>query len=155
MVAFVRVRAFRSQKIHTLKIERLFDRRGTLMRLSGEFWSGEGRDRAWRTTSRFGFAGVGSRGCRRFFAFSTGARRRVSQCFAARLISGNGCSGTRGGQKHPPIRATGERLSGGRGWRADMERCRRLLQVVTSINEASLLATAKSGDTPVLDTLYT
>jgi hypothetical protein len=28
------------------------------------------------------------------------------------------------------------------------------LQVVTSINEASLLATAKSGETPALDTLY-
>jgi hypothetical protein len=29
------------------------------------------------------------------------------------------------------------------------------LKVVTSINEASLLATAKSGETAALDTLYT
>ena len=29
------------------------------------------------------------------------------------------------------------------------------LQVVTSINEASLLATAKSGETVAFDTLYT
>jgi len=31
----------------------------------------------------------------------------------------------------------------------------RPLQVVTSINEASLLATAKSGETAALDTMYT
>jgi hypothetical protein len=31
----------------------------------------------------------------------------------------------------------------------------RPLQVVTSINEASLVATAKSGETAALDTLYT
>jgi hypothetical protein len=89
------------------------------------------------------------------FAFSTRARRRVSQCCAARLISGNGCSGNEG----RPKAATHERNRGKAGWRKKMEsrygEVPSPLQVVTSINEASLLATAKAEKTPALDTLST
>src|SRR5580692_3625194 len=87
------------------------------------------------------------------FAFSTRARQRGSQCCAARLISGNGCSGNEGRPKAPHKRNKGKA-----GWRKKMEsRYGELpspLQVVTSINEASLLAIAKSGETAALDTLY-
>src|SRR5579864_6637883 len=38
------------------------------------------------------------------FAFSTLARPRVSQCCAAHLISGNGCSGNEGRPKTPSHR---------------------------------------------------
>src|SRR6266478_6422046 len=46
------------------------------------------------------------------FAFSTRARQRGSQCCAARLISGNGCSGNEGRAKAPHKR-TREKLVGG------------------------------------------
>src|SRR5580692_3717689 len=88
------------------------------------------------------------------FAFSTSARRRVSQCCAARLISGSGCSGNEGRPKAP----TRKRNKGNAGWRKKMgSRYGEVpspLQAVTSTNEASLLATAKSGETAALDTLY-
>src|SRR5258708_24705495 len=78
------------------------------------------------------------------FAFSTRARQRGSQCCAARLISGNGCSGNEGRPKAPHKRNKGKA-----GWRKKMEdrngEVPSPLQVVTSINEASLLAAAKSG----------
>src|SRR5271169_774827 len=87
------------------------------------------------------------------FAFSTRARRRESQCCAARLISGNGCSGNEGRPRAPHKRNKGKA-----GWRKKMEsrngEVPSHLQVVTSINEASLLATAKSGEAAALDTLY-
>src|ERR1700682_2559682 len=88
------------------------------------------------------------------FAFSTRVRRRGSQCCTARLISGNGCSGNEVGQKHPHISVTSDRLA----WKMNMGRTYTAvpsaLQVVTSMNEASLLAAAKNGETAVLDTLY-
>src|SRR3984893_16975812 len=87
------------------------------------------------------------------FAFSTRVRRTGSQSCAARLISGNGCSGNEGRPKAPH-----ERKKGKAGWRKKMEsrngEVPSPLQVVTSINEASLLATAKSGEAAALDTLY-
>ena len=88
------------------------------------------------------------------FAFSTRARRRGSQCCAARLISGNGCSGNEGRPKAP----THKRNKGKADWRKKMDskygEVPSPLQVVTSINEASLVATAKSGETAALDTLH-
>src|SRR5580700_4956905 len=51
------------------------------------------------------------------FAFSTRARRRGSQCCAARLISGNGCSGKEGRPKAPDHK----RNKGKAGWRKKME----------------------------------
>src|SRR6266478_2363298 len=42
------------------------------------------------------------------FAFSTRARPRVSQCCAAHLISGNGCSGNEGRPKTPSHKRTRE-----------------------------------------------
>jgi hypothetical protein len=60
--------------------------------------------------------------------------------------------GTKVGQKHPSISITAKGW-----WKKKMEsRYGALpssLQVVTSINEASLLATAHSGETAALDTL--
>src|SRR5580704_18361112 len=49
-------------------------------------------------------------------AFSTRARQRGSQCCAARLISGNGCSGNEGRAKGPHKRNKGKA-----GWRKKME----------------------------------
>src|SRR5580700_10091909 len=90
----------------------------------------------------------------KLFAFSTRARRRGSQCCTARLISGSGCSGNEGRLKAP----TRKRNKGNAGWRKKMgSRYGEVpspLQAVTSTNEASLLATAKSGETAALDTLY-
>ena len=87
-------------------------------------------------------------------AFSTRARRRGSQCCAARLISGSGCSGNEGRPKAP----TRKRNKGNAGWRKKMEsrygEVPSPLQAVTSTNEASLLAIARSGETAALDTLY-
>src|SRR5580693_6913134 len=54
------------------------------------------------------------------FAFSTRARRGVSQCCAARLISGNGCSGNEGRPKAPSHRRTKGKAGGGRRWKAGM-----------------------------------
>ena len=45
------------------------------------------------------------------FAFSTRARQRGSQCCAARLISGNGCSGNEGRAKAPHKRRREKRSS--------------------------------------------
>src|ERR1700693_4166839 len=88
------------------------------------------------------------------FAFSTRVRRRASQCCTARLISGNGWSGNEAGQKHPPKSVTRDRLA----WRMKVGSTYRVvpsaLQVVTSMNEAGLLAAAKNGETAALDTLY-
>src|SRR6267378_3194127 len=88
------------------------------------------------------------------FAFSTRVRRRESQCCTVRLISGSGGSGNEVGQKHPHISAASDRLA----WKMKMGSTYRAvpsaLQVVTSMNEASLLAAAKSGETAALDTLY-
>src|SRR5260370_36433611 len=98
------------------------------------------------------------------FAFSTRVRRRASQCYTARLISGNGCPGNEVGQKHAPINVRRNRLL----WRMKMASTYRTvkasapgglaalsaLQEVTGTKEASLLATAKSGETAALDTLY-
>ena len=61
----------------------------------------------------------------------------------------------RGSAKSTRISVTRERLVGGRRWKAGMQSLRSPLQVVTSINEASLRQTAKSGETAALDTLYT
>jgi len=85
--------------------------------------------------------------------FSTRARQRGSQCCAARLISGHGCPGNEGRAKAPHKRNKGKA-----GWRKKMEsrnvEAPSSLQVVTSINEATLLATAKSGEAAAVDTLY-
>ena len=96
----------------TLKIERLSDKRGTPIRLSGEFRSEHldqvkaeierGGPRADLDLQELDLVDVES------VRFLNGARRRVSQCCAARLISGNGCSGSEGLSKHRPISATGE-----------------------------------------------
>src|SRR6202040_3611896 len=51
------------------------------------------------------------------FAFSTRARQRGSQCSAARLISGNGCSGNEDRPKAP----THKRNKGKAGWSKKME----------------------------------
>src|SRR5260370_41786061 len=51
------------------------------------------------------------------FAFSTRARPKVSQCCAARLRSGNGCSGNEG----RPKATTHKRNKGKAGWREKME----------------------------------
>jgi hypothetical protein len=89
----------------------------------------------------------------KLFAFSTRARRRGSQCCAARLISGNGCSGNEGRPKAP----THKRNKGKAAWWKKMEtrygEVPSPLPVVTSINEAAFLTTAKSGETAALDTL--
>jgi hypothetical protein len=45
------------------------------------------------------------------FAFSTRARPRVSQCCAAHLISGNGCSGNEGRPKTPSHKRNRGRLA--------------------------------------------
>jgi len=104
----------------TLKIERLSDKRGTPIRLSGEFRSEHldqvkaeierGGPRADLDLQELDLVDVES------VRFLNGARRRVSQCCAARLISGSGC------EKHRPISATGEWPVGGRRWKAGMER---------------------------------
>src|ERR1700731_4916212 len=87
------------------------------------------------------------------FAFSTRARRRGFQCCAARLISGNGCSVNEGRPKAPHRRNKGKA-----GWRKKMEskngEVPSPLKAVTTINEDSLLATAKSGEAAAVDTLY-
>src|SRR6202041_1360127 len=89
------------------------------------------------------------------FAFSTRARWRVSQWCAARLISGNGCSANEGRPKAP----THKRNKGKGGWQEEdgkqVWRGAGAFKSGKSINEASLLATAKSGETAALDTLYT
>src|SRR4029077_13736992 len=86
-------------------------------------------------------------------ASSTRARRRESQCCAARLISGNGCSGNEGRPKAPHKRNEGKAR-----WRTKMESKNGEVpspqQAVTGINEASLLATAKSGEAAAVDTPY-
>src|SRR6266852_5836096 len=100
----------------------------------------------------------------RVFAFLTRVRRRGSQCCTARLISGSGCSGSEVGQKHGPINVRRNRLL----WRMTMGSTYRAVEVsapgvlaapsalqeVMGTNEASLLATARSGETAALDTLY-
>src|SRR5580700_2254385 len=65
------------------------------------------------------------------FAFSTLARPRVSQCCAAHLISGNGCSGNEGRPKTPSHKRNRGRLAGGRRWKVGIERCRRLHTLYT------------------------
>src|SRR4029077_17777206 len=65
------------------------------------------------------------------FAFSTRARPRVSQCCAAHLISGNGCSGNEGRPKTPSHKRNRGRLAGGRRWKVGIERCRRLRTLYT------------------------
>src|SRR5258708_17765743 len=87
------------------------------------------------------------------FAFSTRARQRGSQCCAARLISGNGCSGNEGRAKAPHKR-TREKLVGGMKMEIRNGEVPSPLQVVTNVNEATLLATARSGEAAALDTLY-
>src|SRR5260370_36056945 len=98
------------------------------------------------------------------FAFSMRVRERGSQCCTVPLISGSGCSGNEVGQKHGPINVRKNRLL----WRMKMASTSRAvnasapgglaavsaLQEVTGTKEASLLATAKSGETAALDTLY-
>jgi RNA polymerase sigma-70 factor (ECF subfamily) len=85
------------------------------------------------------------------FAFSTRARRRGFQCCAARLISGNGWFGNESRPKAPVDKHNGEGLV-----EEKMESRYGAVpsppQMVTSINEASLLATANSGETAALDT---
>jgi hypothetical protein len=105
----------------TLKIERLSDKRGTPTRLSGEFRS-EHLDQVKAEIERGGpredlhlqeldLVDVES------VRFLNGARWRVSPCFAARLISGNGCSGSEGLSKAP----THKRNRGMAGWTKKME----------------------------------
>src|SRR5467141_1599220 len=98
------------------------------------------------------------------FAFSMRVRRMASQCCTVRLISGNGCPGSEVGQKHGPINVRRKRLL----WRMKMASTYRTVEAstpgglaapsalhdVTGTNEASLLATARSGETAALDTLY-
>src|SRR5260370_33294498 len=98
------------------------------------------------------------------FAFSILVRRMDSQCCTVRLISGSGWPGNEAGQKHGPINVRRNRLL----WRMKMASMYRTveasapgglaalsaLQEVTGTKEASLLATAKSGETAALDTLY-
>src|SRR5216683_3205163 len=98
------------------------------------------------------------------FAFSMLVRRMASQCCTVRLISGSGCPGSEVGKKHGPIKVRRNRLL----WRMKMASTYRTveasapgglaapsaLQEVTGTKEASLLATAKSGETAALDTLY-
>src|SRR5713226_6119982 len=98
------------------------------------------------------------------FAFSILARRMASQCCTVRLISGSGCPGSEVGQKHGAINVRRNRLL----WRMKMASTYRAVEVsapgglaapsalqeVSDMNEASLLATAKSGETAALDTLY-
>jgi hypothetical protein len=105
----------------TLKIERLSDKRGTPIRLSGEFRSEHldqvkaeierGGPRADLDLQELDLVDVES------VRFLNGARRRVSQCCAARLISGNGCSGSEGLSKAP----THKRNRGMAGWTKKME----------------------------------
>ena len=61
-------------------------------------------------------------------------------------------AGTRGGQRHPRS-VTGDKwledADGKQEWRNAVPR-----QVVTSINQGSLLATAKSGEAAAIDMLY-
>ena len=79
----------------------------------------------------------------------------ISVLHCSPFISGNGCSGNEGRPKAP----THKRNKGKAGWGKKMEsrygEVPSPLQVVTSINEASLLATAKSGETAARATLYT
>jgi hypothetical protein len=121
VVAFVSVRAFRSQKIYDPEDRTASDKRGTRIRLSGESRS-EPLDQVNAEIERGGprvdldlqeldLADVES------VRFLNGARRRVSQCCAARLISGNGCSGSEGLSKAP----THKRNRGMAGWRKKME----------------------------------
>src|SRR5712664_4629683 len=98
------------------------------------------------------------------FAFSMRVRRRAYQCCTVRLTSGSGCPGTRSVKKHGTINARRDSLV----WRAKMASTYRTveasasgglaapsaLQEVIGTKEASLLATAKSGETAALDTLY-
>src|SRR5258707_7466284 len=98
------------------------------------------------------------------FAFSMRVRRMASQYCTVRLISGNGCPGSEVGQKHGPINVRRKRLL----WRMKMASTYRTVEAstpgglaapsalhdVTGTNEASLLATARSGETAALGTLY-
>ena len=125
----------------TLKIERLSDKRRTRIRLSGEFWS-EHLDQVKAEIERggprvdLGFAGVGFRGCRRC---SLSQRARGGGCLSAAplaLYQGMDAPGTRVGQGKAGLRKKMESRYG---------EVASPLQVLTSINEASLLAAAKSG----------
>src|SRR6266481_6697179 len=98
------------------------------------------------------------------FAFSTRVRQRASQFCTVPHISRSGCSGKEVGQKHAPVKVRRNRLL----WRMKMASTYRAveasatdalaapsaLQEVTCTKEASLLATAKSGETAALDALY-
>src|SRR5216684_7206839 len=98
------------------------------------------------------------------FAFSMRVRQRASQCCTVPLISGSGCSGNEVGQKHAPVKVRRNRLL----WRMKMASTYRAVEAsatdglaapsalhdVTCTKEASLLATAKIGETAALDALY-
>src|SRR5712664_682937 len=152
----------------TLKIERISGKRRTRIRLSGAFRS-EHLDQMKAEIERGGPRVALD--WRRWiswmskaFAFSILVRRMASQCCTVRLISGSGCPGNEAGQKHGPINVRRNRLL----WRMKMASMYRTveasapgglaapsaLQEVMGTKEASLLATAKSGETAALDTLY-
>src|SRR5437660_3165045 len=98
------------------------------------------------------------------FAFSTRVRQRASQFCTVPHISGSGCSGKEVGQKHAPVKVRRNRLL----WRMKMASTYRAVEAsatdglaapsalhdVTCTKEASLLATAKSGEPAALDALY-
>ena len=104
----------------TLKIERISGKRRTRIRLSGELRSEHldqlkaeierGGPRVELDLQELDLVDVES------VRFLNGARWRVSPCFAARLISGNGCSGSEGLSKAP----THKRNRGMAGWRKKM-----------------------------------
>src|SRR5260370_34861881 len=96
------------------------------------------------------------------FAFSMRVRRRAYQCCTVRLTSGSGCSGNEVGQKHGPVNVRRNGLL----WRKKMASTSRTLeasapggpaapsalQEETGTKEASILATAKSGENAAIDT---
>src|SRR5260370_13073350 len=98
------------------------------------------------------------------FAFSTRVRQRASQFCTVPHITRGGCSGKEVGQKDAPVKVRRNRLL----WRMKMASTYRAVEAsatdglaapsalhdVTCTKEASLLATAKSGETAALDALY-